>query len=185
MIIALWYFGTVGGSTRAMTPTFRPSTVHVSCALVLCGALLGTACDSDPGDGDGDGSACADETSLSYATSVKPIIDETCVEGCHEPGGIWILMDLSGDSYSTIVGKPSGQNLDMDFVAPCDAQASYLFHKVAGSHEANGGADTKRMPLDPDTCTEDNYLTEDCTESPLSADDVATIETWINGGAQP
>ena len=143
------------------------------------------ASDGGDGDGDGDGAACDDGTGPSYAATVKPIIDATCIEGCHEPGGIWSVADYSGDSYAALVGVRALQVSDLKFVEPCDSDASYMWHKVAGTHADVGGAGTKQMPLDTTTCDSANYLSEDCTAAPLGAADLTAIDDWIKGGARP
>lgn len=171
--------------------------LHLLPAVVLC---LG-ACDDggdDGGDGDGDGGSdgdsegdsggdvnCGDGTGPSYAATVKPIMDANCVTDCHEPGGIWSLVDLSGDSYAAMVNVTALQVPDLKFVEPCDANASYLWHKLAGTHSSVGGGTTKQMPLDSATCDANNYLGDDCGVAPLSAADIAAVEDWINLGTEP
>jgi len=77
-------------------------------------------------------------------------------------------MNLSGDAYSVLVDVPSGQLGSMDRVEPGDPANSYLWNKLNDSHASVGGTGNSMPP-----------------SGLLDADTLATIETWINEGANP
>lgn len=62
---------------------------------------------------------------------------------------------------------PSLQVPSMPRVTPGDIEESYLWHKVRGTHDDQGGSGA-RMPLDDD---------------PLGATDLRRLERWIQEGA--
>ena len=72
----------------------------------------------------------------------------------------------------SLVDVPSGQATNMNLVEPGSAENSYLWHKLNGTHESVGGFGCA-MPR-----------TLGCDEAgKISAEDLATIESWINDGA--
>eukprot|EP00808_Paulinella_micropora_P032100 g21753.t1 len=75
-------------------------------------------------------------------------------------------------AYNGTVNKPSQQAIGMLLIAPCDAEQSYLFHKLRGTHLSVGGAGLimPRPPLPSGM----QLATED---------DLARMATWINEGA--
>ncbi len=162
--------------------------------LLACAAAAGWACGVDGGEGgphqgSKDGSAMpdgggqesagadggadageqggADGGTVSFALHVAPLFNATCTGACH-PGG-YAPMSLEADeAVGTLVGVDSVGCTDGRVrVLPNDADPtrSYLMAKLTGAHLCSGGV----MP----------------PSGPLSADQVATVRAWIEGGAQP
>ena len=100
---------------------------------------------------------------------MQPIFDAACA-GCHGGATPSDGLDLSGDAYDAIVGTFSADVPTMAQIAPYAPDDSYLWHKVSGTQIAAGGAGGI-MPKPPDP--------------PLSAGDLAILESWILGGAPP
>jgi mono/diheme cytochrome c family protein len=102
---------------------------------------------------------------VSFARDVVPLFKSRCVM-CHLPdspqGGL-ALHPHGG--YAELVGVPSTQS-PLPRVRPGDAQRSYLFHKIAGTHAAVGGGE--RMPFG----------------DALSAEQIERVRQWIDGGAR-
>ncbi len=158
---------------------------------LLLAAGLGAGCGDDGGGGDGGttsgasgsaGTAGSTGTpSYSHAEDIQPIWDANCVAGCHDsacamPGTCDPLnqnldLTLDGDGYDDIVDKMSVQNPSMLRVEPGDPESSYLWHKIAGTHEmvCMGGCGTQ-MPKGT---------------MPLDEAVQQKIYDWIAGGANP
>lgn len=113
-------------------------------------------------------------TSLSHAVDIQPIWDAKCVEACHEQGGEWALLDMSGDAYPEILSKASPTFPSMDIVTPSDVEASYLWHKINSTHLDVGGNGVAMPKARAGMAAE-----------VMTADELATIEDWIGGGAPP
>lgn len=94
------------------------------------------------------------QPSVTYAHDVAPILKAHCVS-CHGGNAPDAKLDLS-EGKKLMVGGRSGP-----IVVPGKAAGSLLLQKVKDAAK-------DRMPLDL---------------PPLSAEDIATIETWINQGA--
>ena len=89
------------------------------------------------------------------------VFNKSCALGaCH--GGV-VMPDLSANSYSRIVNKPS--SMGMDYVEPNDPNNSYLFLKITGDSSISG----ERMPRN---------------SSALSQSTIDSIRKWIENGAQ-
>lgn len=161
--------------------------------MCVAGLLAATGCpagddtsdtgnDSGPTTGSGEtgpetsaGSAeesTASGTSLSHAVDIQPIWDAKCVEACHEVGGEWSVLDMSGDAYAVMVNKPSPTFPDLDVVEPNDVENSYLWHKINNTHLDVGGNGVA-MPK----------ARQGMAAETMTADELATIEEWIAGGA--
>jgi hypothetical protein len=108
-------------------------------------------------------------------SDVQPIFEGTCIDGCHEPGGLWVTFDMTGNLYNKLVGVPGpSQGVQCNLVEPGDTSRSYLWHKLNGTHNANCGGSGMQMPV-----------TEDLQSvNPLSQSDLDLIEDWIAGGAE-
>ena len=120
--------------------------------------------DDADGDTDCDDTDCAADAAcaLSYSTDVEPIFNSTGCLGCHGgSGGLTI-------SYSNIVGMPSVDVPSMNLIEAGSTADSYIWHKLNGSQSSVGGAGGI-MPQG----------------GSLSASDLATVEAWINDGANP
>ena len=146
------------------------------------------ACDNSGGEAEESTASAADESANEegtesgetgvdlpdFDTEVQPLLEASCL--CHfmPPNGDEMTAPYltlnQGTGLSELVDVDSTQLPSMKRVAPGDAENSYLVHKLRGTHiDVGGPADTDRMP-------------------PLAAladADIATIEAWINGGANP
>ena len=112
----------------------------------------------------------AEEGRISFSGDVQPILDAHCLQ-CHAkemPQADLVLED--GQAIAMLVGAKSGQ-APMLRVAPGDPGASYLVHKLKGTHLDVGGAGMG-MPL-----TEGRYTA-------LDARSITTVEQWIRDGAR-
>jgi hypothetical protein len=102
---------------------------------------------------------------LSLATDVQPIFDAHCV-GCHPANA---GLDLrAGRSFDSLVDRPSTERPSLVRVRPGDPAASYLYIKLVGpcpGPDCSGS----RMPQG----------------GALSAVEIATVRSWILGGALP
>jgi hypothetical protein len=114
---------------------------------------------------------------LDYATEVEPIFTGNCSNGtCHTGAGLGGTEILTaGMICSTTVGIVAAETMSttmMPRITAGDAEQSYLFHKLRGTHncpppdgpDGSGG----RMPYGA-PC--------------LSETDLGTIRAWINDGA--
>jgi hypothetical protein len=121
--------------------------------------------DGDPGDGDGDPGA------LSYAADIQPIWDDKCAS-CHSPTGFaQLFVDLSGDSYSNVVGVLSTQAPDKQFIEAGNAANSYLIAKLRNTQEAAGGSG--------------GLMPGGVMPMALPEETIVLIEQWADGGALP
>jgi hypothetical protein len=104
---------------------------------------------------------------LSFAADVYgPILMARC--SCHVNGvSGGLAMPDAATAYTNLVGTPAGQ-APLDRVSAGDSEASYLFHKVNGSHLDVGGSGGK-MPQG----------------GMLEPAQVTTIADWIDQGALP
>ena len=161
-----------------------------SLAFAACGADDETAPESDAGatpdtesdtagpdasaggdttsDGESDAGAQADSEPAAVPTfeDLKTTLFEpTCSGvGCHLNGGTSAPILDSAEAYDTLLGFAEGA--DLNYVVPGDLEASYLWHKVKGTHRDVGGSGSA-MPLG----------------GTLSAEQIALLEEWILGGA--
>lgn len=125
-------------------------------------------CDQPCGTDDNcSGGACgACGTGVSLARDVQPIFTRSCATSpCH--GGARPAQDVALDAarmYASVVGVTSSCRGTL-LVAPGDPDASYLVHKIEGTHECGG----QRMPSG---------------SRELTAAEEATIRDWICGGAR-
>ena len=80
------------------------------------------------------------------------------------PNGLTLGNDPAG-AYAALVNAPSSVP-GLDQVEPGSSDMSYLYHKLAGTQLSVGGSGTQMPP-----------------GGMLSADDLATVKAWIDGGA--
>ena len=131
------------------------------------GADGGSDSGSEGGSDSGaDGGSDSGTTTLSHATDIQPIWDSACA-GCHTGGGASGSLTLD-DGYTSMVNVSAGELSTMDYVEPGDTSNSYLWHKISGTHASVGGSGST-MPK----------------SGSLTSDQIATIESWILGGANP
>jgi hypothetical protein len=105
---------------------------------------------------------------------IQPIWDAHCVDACHEVGGEWAVLDMSGSAYDKIVGVAAATFSSLDHVDPGNLDTSYLWQKMNNTHLAVGGNGVA-MPK----------ARVDMAATVLSADELDLVEAWIVGGAQP
>jgi hypothetical protein len=115
----------------------------------------------------------------SFATDVMPIFTSRC-DTCHgttnAPSGNLFLGKTASDAaavYANIVGMPSGEYAEMDFVTASDPTRSFLMHKLDGDQcqydsECGGGTCNLAMPM---------------SGGALSQDERDAIREWIYQGA--
>jgi hypothetical protein len=108
---------------------------------------------------------------------VQPILAATCVR-CHDPAHpfvpetqTYVMMDLTAKgAYAALVNRPATQPCGGVLVTPGNPAKSYLYAKITQDTPCFG----ERMPHQGMLRT-----------PPLPADQIATIESWIRGGAKP
>ena len=90
--------------------------------------------------------SASDAEIVSFEAELLPILKARCAV-CHmtgqEPGGMALTPDKA---WSALVAQRAVGVENMLRVAPGDPQASYLLHKLWGSHRSVGGAGS-RMPM--------------------------------------
>jgi mono/diheme cytochrome c family protein len=119
-------------------------------AIVLAMTLV--ACDSPP-------------AGPSFTRDIVPLLNRHCVM-CHMADGAQGELSLHPQSHLALVGVASSQS-DMLLVKPGDVEASYLYHKLRGSHLSVGG-EGDSMPYQRDL---------------LDSKDISLLEQWIAQGA--
>ena len=128
-------------------------------------------CQGDP--------ACAPP--LSFSLDMYPIIIDQCTF-CHGPPSNFANLDLSleagNDPYARLINTPSIECSSYDLVEPAEAQNSWLYRKISGTHidaaTAAGCAVVDagtQMPLGPFCC--------------LDQATIDLFQEWIDGGANP
>jgi hypothetical protein len=136
--------------------------------------------DTDPTNGvdtDEDEDTGEDETGdtpdVTFA-EVQPIFQQRCVDGCHEPGGLWATYDMT-DIHASMVGVTGPiQGQQCNLIEPGDPERSYIWHKIVGTHTMNCGGSGEQMPVRADNIGETD---------PLPQDQIDLIEGWILAGA--
>ena len=127
------------------------------------GATLLTGVDGSTGEG----STGGPPLEPGYAADLEPMFVQRCQGNCHLAD--WTLVLSAGQGYDFLVGVPAEQVPTMNRVEPEDPQASYLVHKLAGTHLDVGGEGEQMPRIGP----------------LLSADELAAVESWIADGAPP
>ncbi|MDQ3032990.1 MAG: hypothetical protein M3Y87_11270 [Myxococcota bacterium] len=108
----------------------------------------------------------------SFSTDVWPILMARCVS-CHGGGSGGLTFNSAATAHAALVGPDRERSLAMcteaeaplERVTPGDPDASFLVVKISGTPPAGCGS---LMPL---------------SGGPLSAAEIATIRSWIEGGA--
>ncbi|MFL3656375.1 MAG: hypothetical protein ACJ04P_14980, partial [Halioglobus sp.] len=103
-------------------------------ALMLLLVFL-SACESSPSD-------------KAFEQTVEPILTQHCVM-CHMAGGAQGELNLFPEPYANLVEVISSQS-KLLLVDPGNVEASYLFHKLVGSHLKVGGEGVS-MPYQRDS----------------------------------
>ena len=154
-------------------------SLRLRCLLAACGVaalLASSACNNngwdyapvdtgtETGDGDGDEDAA-------FSEDVWPLLALSC--SCHEAPPLGSMNGELGDWDETnamelLISMPSNQS-ELDYVVCGDAEASYLQHKIDGTHFDVGGSG-QQMPW---------------MQTPFLDSERATIRAWINNGCKP
>jgi hypothetical protein len=102
-----------------------------------------------------------------FSADIEPIFARNCTTaGCHAPP-VEAGLDLSpGVAWGQLVDVPSTQAPTMARVVPGDAEASYLYRKLANTHVEAGGSGTLMPP-----------------GFGLANNEVAIVAAWIEAGA--
>lgn len=110
--------------------------------------------------------APASEEKVSFEAEIMPILKRRCA-ACHitgeEPGKMALV---PGKAYAALV-EVDALDAAMKRVARGDPDASYVIHKIDGSHLEVGGSGV-RMPMH---------------QGPLPDAQIALIRRWISQGA--
>jgi hypothetical protein len=108
---------------------------------------------------------------------VQAVLQDRCIDACHEPGGLAYWTDMSGDTHAMIVRNYGSHQLSpCALVEPGDPDQSLVWHKILGSHLTHCNGRGRQMPLDREDLR---------TPVPLPADEIDLIEAWILAGAPP
>lgn len=144
-------------------------------ALAL--SLIAAPSCADDGSGDTEGSSDGTEGSEDtdadslFDTEVQPVLDTWCLCHMQGPDGSMeapFLTLNAGMAVGNLVDVPSNQVPTMARVTPGDREQSYLWHKINGTHGAQGGMGD---PMPPGF--------------ELPPEDVEAIGRWIDMGAMP
>jgi hypothetical protein len=105
-----------------------------------------------------------------FATEIQPIFDRRCsIGGCHSlataQGGLSLHQSVS---YASLVGVEARTRPGFVRVVAFDAPRSWLIRMIGPDDVAREGH--PRMPL---------------ASTPLTPNQIATIENWIEQGARP
>jgi hypothetical protein len=106
----------------------------------------------------------------SFATDIQPILDRRCsIGGCHSLAAAQGGLSLDASvSYGALVGAEARTEPGFIRVVPFDPGSSWLMRMIGPDDVARLGH--PRMPL---------------ASSPLTPNQIATIERWIQQGASP
>jgi hypothetical protein len=136
-----------------------------------CDAACGEAIDEARAQAEGTGDVLPDacnpprEVPLS---EIVAILDASCVDQCHEPGGEHPSLDLSEDPRGEMI-EVVGSQAAIPHVVAGDHASSYLWHKVSGTQGSVGGMGA-RMPAGAPA---------------LEPAQIEAIADWIDVGAPP
>jgi hypothetical protein len=104
---------------------------------------------------------------VSFEKDLMPTLKYRC-GACHitgnEPGKMALV---PGKAYAALVGAESVEVPSMQRVAPGDPEASYLIHKIQGTHLDVGGQGV-RMPMH---------------QGPLPSAIISQFRAWVAAGA--
>lgn len=162
-----------GGSTDE--PTTGTTTGTTATPTTGDTSTTGTPVDSSTGSESSTGgdSSTGSESSttgfvgLSLAADVYPVWNPPVSCDCHTPGSGGLKMGTVDEAFMNLVGVAAKQAPALSRIEPGDREASYLWHKIKGTHIEVGGSG-KQMPLGA---------------PPLDPEIVALIGQWIDDGA--
>ena len=82
---------------------------------------------------------CAAGESEQFESKVGSLFADSCTEGCHDAQTREAGLDLSPGNASLALIRVSSTQASLLLVEPGDPQASYLWHKLNGTHLSVGG----------------------------------------------
>lgn len=163
------------GTTEAAT-TGEPLTGSTSTGTTATPTTgeptTGTPLDTSTGDETGSSSSGGESTTtgftgLSLAADVYPMWNPPVRCDCHTPGSGGLKMGTVDEAFMNLVGVPAQEAPGLSRIEPGDREASYLWHKINGTHVEVGGSGNQ-MPLGA---------------PPLDPAIVDLIGQWIDDGA--
>jgi cytochrome c5 len=161
---------TDSGSDTASTDTASTDTATSDTGTSDTGTSdTGTA---DTGTAD---SASTDTAKTPAFLEVTAIFEQRCVT-CHRADALglpgYAKLPLTTDvAYSKLVGQPANETCGGTLVVPGKSAQSYLYQKITQQTPCEGS----RMPIG----------FEVMPSVPLTAEQLASIQAWIDGGAKP
>ena len=132
--------------------------------------------DGSPDTGpDTSGTDATSDTSAAPYSAVQAIFDARCIN-CHSATALglpgYAKLPLTSDvSYQNLVNKPSNETCGNLLVAPGKPKESYLWQKVTQDAPCEGSHMPAKFEVLP--------------APPLTTEQLAAIQDWIAGGAQP
>jgi hypothetical protein len=110
-------------------------------------------------------------------TVIEEMLRARCIDGCHEPGGLWFTFDMSVDTHARIVGVTGpSQGQQCNLVEPGSPDLSYIWHKLNGTQQQNCNGAGAQMPVDPSNVGQ---------PTPLSQHEIDLFTSWVLAGAPP
>jgi hypothetical protein len=183
---------TYQGESKMVLRVSRFASIAVATALALAGcngdedddAMTSfdpptSAGETDPTNGtdpDETGDPSDDDTAAPDVafSEVRPIFQQRCVDGCHEPGGLWFTYDMTDIHASMVEVTGPSQGMQCFLIEPGDPDRSYIWHKINGTHTMNCSGSGAQMPVLHDAIG---------TADPLPQAQLDLIEGWILSGA--
>lgn len=143
---------------------FSHTNPFINIGLLLIVAFLGVHCEHvgplEP--------ELEQEGEAPTLSGIQGLFTQNCaLSGCHTGPNALLGVNLSeGQSYASLVGKPSAEVPGMELVSANRPDLSYLIVKLEGSAEMAPG--TLLMPMG---------------RSPLKKEDIDRVRAWIAAGA--
>jgi hypothetical protein len=131
--------------------------------------------DTGPDVPDVSGTDAASDTSAAPYSAVQAVFDNRCIT-CHSATALglpgYAKLPLTSDvSYQNLVNKPANETCGGTLVVPGKPDQSYLWQKLTAVTPCEGGHMPAKYEMLP--------------SPPLSAEQLAAIQSWIAGGALP
>ena len=158
-----WSFSSIPSSSSLTDGDISgASSVSASFVTDVTGAYRLRLRVSDGTETDKDFMTATATSTYTYDDDIQPIFNSQCTS-CHSGGSPSAGLSLTASvGYGNLVDQPSGQS-SLDLVAPCDSDASYLWHKVNNTQSTVGGSGSRMPP----------------SGSGLSSGNLAILESWI------
>lgn len=168
--------GAPGGGPAASHVGMTSFAEHALFSTILLTALSPlTACSNGGTEPDGTDSTHAGGDPPATFADVQAIFDMHCT-GCHNASAQGLqaypaLSLVAGDAYAGLVGKPADEACGGIRVVAGSPETSYLMSKIGPGMPCDGEHMPKPFEVGP--------------RFDLAAADLATVRSWIGGGAQP